>query len=52
MGAVGLTLWTGAPTSDWYYVFAQCNWDRNSAVNAKFARRGDSTDTIRLNEGR
>jgi Tfp pilus assembly protein PilE len=52
MGSIGTTLYATTPAQSWYYLLAQCDWDGNSAVNSIYARRGDSEDLVKINEGR
>ena len=52
-GAIGVELWDSAtPAANWYYMMAQCDWDGESAVKARYWQRGDLAVMGRENEGR
>ena len=53
MAAVGIDLFGGAaPTRNWFYLMARCDWDGNSAVNAQYVQRDDESGMGKTNEGR
>ncbi len=52
MGALGNASYPTAPTTNWYYLVAQCNFDGDDSVNSVYFRRGDQTNDYVENEGR
>ena len=52
VGAIGAPLYNNVPpTSDWFYLKAQCDFDASNALNATFAQRGDQSAIVKQNEG-
>ena len=56
MGAIGQSLYTefpgSVPPKNWYYMLAQCDWDKDAAVNALYWSRGDQSAIGKENEQR
>lgn len=53
MGDIGESLFgTDPPTRNWYYLVAQCDWDDNPSINARYWQRDDWSDLGKENEGR
>jgi prepilin-type N-terminal cleavage/methylation domain-containing protein len=52
IGEVGSILFPTAPVRNWYYLMAQCDWDGDDAINARYWQRDDWTELGRENEGR
>jgi prepilin-type N-terminal cleavage/methylation domain-containing protein len=53
MAAIGDDLFGGAaPTRNWFYLMARCDWDGDSGTNATYWQRDDESGMGRLNEGR
>lgn len=47
MGSAGAQLWSGAtPTTNWFYLKAQCDMDGNASVNSIATLRGDKPQHI------
>ncbi len=55
MAAIGNTLFDptlGAPTRNWFYLMARCDWDDDPTINAEYWQRDDWSDIGKRNEGR
>ena len=51
IGTTGQKLFgTTAPARAWFYLMAQCDWDKDSSVNATFWQRDDLTELGKDNE--
>jgi type II secretory pathway pseudopilin PulG len=52
MGPRGLEMFPTAPTRNWFYLLARCNWDNDASINAEYWQRDDWAELNKENEGR
>ena len=50
--SIGDELWSNsAPQTDWFYVVARCDWDKDGTDFSRYISRGDQSGLVKENEG-